>query len=642
MAKTKLRTCMIFWIWGTTLIIFVTLLSTNFYATKKRIEKEIEENAVNLARYYGKRLDLIFTQAAMIPEMESAHFESGNIYESDAVIKRYLKRVVELNPIIYGSCIAFEPYGAGPKRESFAPYYYYNHNRLDFNDLSKTDYKYQQWDWYQKPKTLQKPIWTEPYFDKGGGNVLMVTYAYPFYQQGRFAGVATVDVSLENIVQDIEKLKILDTGYGFMLSQEGVFLSFPDKNKVGKENITTVVPSLAEEMKTLASLPSGQWVFTKDLDPLRHENSWLILRPVRHEGAIVGAVVFVYPIKEVMQDIIDLQDVTQEIGLIGLLILFIVILIIASSISRPIVSLAAGVDKVAHGDLNYKIKVKSKNKEVLTLQDGFNKMIEDLKIFIKNLQESTAAKERIESELKIASEIQHSMLPRIFPPFPQRHDFNIYAIMDPAKEVGGDFYDFFLIGENKLCFLVGDVSGKGVPAALFMMINKVLLKNEGLSGSSPERILSRVNNIISEDNEELMFVTIFCAILDLTTGEVQFSNAGHNPPLIGSPARGFEYIKADKNFVLGVKPNFNFTLNKTTLRPGDTFFLYTDGVTEALNREAKLFTEARLEESLNRVKGLEVTGMIGGVKKDIKEFAQGTEQSDDITMLAVKFNGKEV
>ena len=163
--------------------------------------------------------------------------------------------------------------------------------------------------------------------------------------------------------------------------------------------------------------------------------------------------------------------------------------------------------------------------------------------------------------------------------------------------------------------------------------------NEGMLGSSPDQILTRVNSIVSEDNEELMFVTIFCVVLDLATGEVTFSNAGHNPPLMGSPDKGFAYLKPDHNFVLGVRPNVNYTLNKTTMQKGDTFFLYTDGVTEALNTEKKLFGEDRLQSSLCEAKDRCPTEIIKKIRKDLKEYSQGAEQSDDITMLAVKYFG---
>ena len=355
---------------------------------------------------------------------------------------------------------------------------------------------------------------------------------------------------------------------------------------------------------------------------------------------MVGAVVFVYPEKEVLNSLIVLQAKTFFVGVTGLLILLIVIIVVSNSISRPIVGLSKGVDQAAKGDLQHRIDVTANNLEVLTLQNGFNKMLEDLQLYIKNLRETTALNERIESELTLAHQIQASMLPRVFPPFPHRNDIDIFALMDPAKEVGGDFYDFFLVDKNKLCFLIGDVSGKGVPAALFMMINKVLLKNEGMSGNSPAQILSKVNNIISKDNEELMFVTIFCVVLDLVTGEVCFANAGHNPPLMGSLESGFEYLKPDHNFVLGVKADVNFTLNKTAMRRGDTFFLYTDGVTEALNKESKLFSEPRLQQCLNAAKDQGAAGLIQKIRKDINEFAQGAEQSDDITMLAVKYYGQ--
>lgn len=249
-------------------------------------------------------------------------------------------------------------------------------------------------------------------------------------------------------------------------------------------------------------------------------------------------------------------------------------------------------------------------------------------------------KKKIENELNVATEIQASMLPRIFPPFPDREDFNIYASMEPAKEVGGDLYDFFLIGESKLCFLIGDVSGKGVPASLFMAITKTLLKTEALRGHPPDEILYRVNNILYPDNDASMFVTIFCVTLDLKTGEMQFANGGHNPPLLCSNGGGIDFMQLPKSFVVGPMPDIEYKSQQMTLEPDDVIFLYTDGVTEAMNPRKELFSEERLKQCLSRLKGKKVKDIIDGVRTEIEDFAQGASQSDDITMLALKFNGQ--
>jgi len=262
-----------------------------------------------------------------------------------------------------------------------------------------------------------------------------------------------------------------------------------------------------------------------------------------------------------------------------------------------------------------------------------------IKHLSENLKAETEAKERIESELRIARDIQIHTLPRVFPTFQERKEFDIFASMEPAKEVGGDFYDFFFISENKLCFLIGDVSGKGVPAALFMMITKTLLKANALTGLSPENILSSVNEIIYPDNDTSMFISVFCAILDTQTGEVRIGNAGHDPQLICRDGKNFEYMKLPRSFVLGPMEDSKFASAKLILKPNDVIFLYTDGVTEAMNPQKELFSKKRLQMTLSNLKDKDVTGIIQGVREEIEKFAQGAPQYDDITMLVLKFNG---
>ncbi|MFA6216951.1 MAG: SpoIIE family protein phosphatase [Candidatus Omnitrophota bacterium] len=260
-----------------------------------------------------------------------------------------------------------------------------------------------------------------------------------------------------------------------------------------------------------------------------------------------------------------------------------------------------------------------------------------IKRFIENLKAETEARERIESELRIAQEIQASMLPSVFP---ERKEFEIFAMMDPAKEVGGDFYDFFFVDDRRLCFVIGDVSGKGVPAALFMAISKTLIKNEAKRGLPTDEILNRVNNIIAPDNQTCQFVTVFCVILDIDTGELKFCNAGHNPPLVCDHSGCFDFVSVLSGFVMGVMENTKCEQRELKLKPGDLIFLYTDGVTEAMNQTHQMFSEARLKDHLTKFKGQGIKDIIGNIREEIRVFAEGAPQSDDITMLAVRYTGK--
>ena len=231
------------------------------------------------------------------------------------------------------------------------------------------------------------------------------------------------------------------------------------------------------------------------------------------------------------------------------------------------------------------------------------------------------------------------MLPRIFPPFPDRKEFNIYATMEPAKEVGGDFYDFFFIGKNKLCFLIADVSGKGVPAALFMVISKTLLKTAAMQNLQPDEIFRRVNDLLFPDNDECMFVTVFCAILDTHKGELEYASAGHNPPLIYTGGEKFEYLKIGNSFVLGAMEDMTYKSEKLILKPNDIFFMYTDGITEAINPNEELFGDERLQKTISKLKDEKLPEMLKGIREEIKNFEQGAPQFDDITMLALKYKG---
>ena len=261
-----------------------------------------------------------------------------------------------------------------------------------------------------------------------------------------------------------------------------------------------------------------------------------------------------------------------------------------------------------------------------------------LKRFIVNLTESMVQKQRIESELKIASTIQHSMLPA---DFPDTREYSLYASMKPARDVGGDFYDFFHIDENTLCMVIGDVSGKGVPASLFMVTALTLFRSIAPLAGTPEKTLARVNNALCQGNEECMFATVFCAFLNISTGTLFYANGGHNPPLLYRKGKRFGYMQPERGMLLGGMPGIKYVKEKTTLRTGDTLFLYTDGITEAMDRKNRMYGSERLKDQLNRLTGKKPEDTGKGVIRDVKSFVKKAPQSDDVTLLTLQFKAKK-
>jgi sigma-B regulation protein RsbU (phosphoserine phosphatase) len=246
----------------------------------------------------------------------------------------------------------------------------------------------------------------------------------------------------------------------------------------------------------------------------------------------------------------------------------------------------------------------------------------------------------IQQDLQTAREIQQAILPKTFPPFPDRRDFDIYAAMVAAREVGGDFFDFFMIDNDKLGFVIGDVSGKGVPAAIFMAVSRTLIRATGLKGIPPADCMNYVNNLLCNESVSCMFVTVFYGILNTTTGELEYVNAGHNPPyLIGSG--GMKKVEMTGGTILGCVEHFQYHARKITLAPGDRIFLYTDGVTEAFNKLEEAYGEGRLEVFLEQNKGKSIEELVKGSLSEVNGHSTGIAQSDDITLLSICYNGRD-
>ena len=318
----------------------------------------------------------------------------------------------------------------------------------------------------------------------------------------------------------------------------------------------------------------------------------------------------------------------------SILIIFIVILLV-----KPLKYLVKAAEVIGTGNLEVKLPDVKLGYEIGKLTETFRYMQTSLKEYINKLTETTAANERIESELRIAHDIQMNIIPKTFPPFPDREEFDIYAVMKPARQVGGDFYDFFFIDDEHFCFVIADVSDKGVPASLFMAVTKTLIKAKASNDLTAGEILTKVNYELSQDNDSCMFVTAFLGILNTRTGDVSFSNAGHNPPLIIKYGNEVEFLNPQTNFVIGAMMEVEYKTESLILAPGDVLFMYTDGVTEAMNSQLDLFSDNRLKEELIKSNGKTNQDIISDVMQSIETFADNAIQSDDITIMAMKFMG---
>ncbi len=324
-----------------------------------------------------------------------------------------------------------------------------------------------------------------------------------------------------------------------------------------------------------------------------------------------------------------------------------IVLVIAASLflsnmlTAPIEQLVKGAKIIGQGNLDYVISVDSED-EMKNLADTLNKTTKDIKGYIQQIAVETKEKEQIASELRIATDIQNDMLPKVFPDFSERDDLELASFIKPAKEVGGDLFDFFFLDDTqrKIALVIADVSGKGVPAALFMVISKILIRNN--KNVPIDEILEIVNNLLSEDNKASMFVTTYFSVLDLETGEYTYTSAGHNPPLLYQKESGeLSYLSVQKAPPLAVFPNRKFPFETITLQKGDTLLLYTDGVTEAFNSKSEMYGTERLLENVKLSIDKPVDKIIDELYRTVEEFEDAEPQSDDITMLCFRYFGRD-
>ena len=526
------------------------------------------------------------------------------------------------------------------------------------NDNSNERYDPRTRSWYTDAvKAAEKsdiPVWQNVYISKSTGKFCITCSKAFKNKSGKILGVCAVDMYIDDISDLILKYKIGKNGYNFIIDKNGNIVMHPEYASIFQDESSFESFNLSESGLVNEILDKKSDVISAKIDDKNYYisfspmeiNDWTWVSTLPEEELMEP----IYKIENLIDASLEKSEKSLEkdfnfviiVFLIVFLVSFVIICFVCTKLSKnislPITRLCEATKSIGRGNFDLSVD-KNSDDEIGKLAKSFNLMARNLKRYMKNLKKTTAEKEKVHSELMIANKIQKSMLPCIFPAFPERKDFDIYAVMDPAREVGGDFYDFFLIDDSKLALVIADVSDKGVSAALFMVVAKILIKNQLQNGDSPGEVLKIVNNRLCENNEVGMFVTCFLGIFDIKSGEFTYANAGHNPP--------FLYRKSEKNciaitsphgLVLGGTPNITYLQSKTYLYPGDFLFLYTDGVTDAANKRGRLFSQHKLEEIVNSCgkKNVAIQDLIFDIKSEINKFVGNAAVSDDITMLALK------
>ena len=556
---------------------------------------------------------------------------------SDAAsVASLIERTLQLQPHMFGMAVALPPEDTAGR--DFRILYGFRKNgavRVVDRDNPALDYLK---DWFYLPRYLRRPVWVEPYFDEDM-QTLMVTYAVPVIRDGRLTAVLTCDLSLQWMRDLLDHLPLGEGGTAVLLSSQGVFISHSTPRVVMRETVFSLAETLATPAETAALQDMGRNMLSGRPGhqfyhrPLGGQSAYINYRPIPSTGWCLGVII---PEQQMHAVLAHQNRISLLVGACGIVLLLAAALGVAWSLAHPLNRLAHAADRLAQGDFTAPLAATRRRDEIGRLTDSFIRMRTDLRRYIDELTNTTAAKEKIASELAIAHQIQLGIVPKLFPPFPNRRDLDLYAVLEPAREVGGDLYDFCLLDDDHLYVAIGDVSGKGVPASLLMAVGKTLLKSTIQAVRNPGRALTLVNTELAGDNDSCMFITAFCGILNLRTGDLTFANAGHNPPLVVRTGGQADSLRRKPGPALAAMPGSCYENEIARLAPGDLLLLYTDGVTESMDPANTMFSEEQLASIARREHQAAARPLIEAIVRAVHAHAAGTEQSDDITLLAVR------
>ena len=557
-----------------------------------------------------------------------------------------LEKELLLNPHIVGYGVGFNPDYYPEKGRWFEPYVARRDNgQIERLQIGSDQHDYLNAKWFRETLETGKGQWSDPYYDEAGAKTILCTFSAPVVDnEGNTVGVFGADIPLQWLYEELSRLneqvnrksyfrKRFDNEriYSFILGRDGVYIAHPEMERTltgsyfdfaGTE-MSEEYRQIGEEM--LAGKKSSKTTY---MDGIR---SVVYYSPLSRAGwsmAIVVPTSALYRPGKVIATIILLL-----MG-IGLLVTSLISGLSTRRATRPLKYLATSAEEIAKGNFNTPLPEIKQNDEIRLLRDSFEDMQHSLSSYIDKLTTATAQRASLENELDIARKIQMAMLPKTYPPYPERNDIDIYGMLTPAKAVGGDMYDFVL-RDDKLFFCVGDVSGKGLPSALWMAMIVAVFRTQVANEIRPEKIVTTLNDALSARNELMMFATFFLGVLDLTKGELTYCNAGHEAPLLLGGDQP-EFLDIESNIPLGVMAEWNYKMQQKTLAPGTTLFLYTDGLTEAEDKDHAQFGKDNVVAVLN-TPSTSAEILIGTVTDAVQNFVGDAEQSDDLTLFAISY-----
>ena len=544
----------------------------------------------------------------------------------------YSRQILQNNPDLNGCSISFEPYYFRDRGLYFSAYSLNDNGVIKTTQEGNDHYEYFYMDWYLLPKMLDRPVWTEPYFDFNPVDIystdMIASYCKPLKDEfGLFIGSLSVDISLDWLSNTISAVKPYPNSYSMMIGEGGTYFVHPDKSKLLYQTIFTETmenpdPALTELGHAMLRGEEGMRQLVID-----GAESYVFFEPLGHTG---WSVAIVCPASDIFSGYTRLKRIVVGIVLFGLLLMLLVFIRIVSRELEPLKELATQTGTIAEGHFDQTLPDVRRSDEIGQLSQSFGNMQQSLMKYIEELKQTTALTASLENELKVASDIQMSMLPRVFP---DHKGLDLYASMSTAKEVGGDLYGYVMHGEQ-LYFCVGDVSGKGVPASLFMAQSAQLFRVLAAEGMTPSDIATYMNNELSENNDTNLFVTMFIGLLHIDSGKLDFCNCGHNAPVLDGKFMDIKHA----NLPLGLFKGFAFESESIADIRDKMMFIYTDGLNEAENPAKELFGDDAILKELSGTDKLTSREVIDKIIAAVENHRQGEDRNDDMTLMCFKLS----
>ena len=638
--RRKLSIRVSLWVVLFAAIIFTVALGFLFFQSREAVRQEAISHASQILDKTSLRVEGILNRVEVASNM-TKWLVSRHPDKADSMFV-YSRSMLANNPDFYNCSIAFEPYYFKDKGRYFSAYTKHIGDSLRTIQGGSDSYQYFFTDWYLMSTLLDKPSWTEPYMDLDvatNTSEMVTSYCQTIKNKdGQKIGVINTSLSISWLSNTISATKPYPNSYSIMIGRGGTYFVHPDSTKITRQTIFT--QTLEHPDTAMVALGHAM---QRGEEGMKHMNidgkdCYVFYKPLGNTGCSMA---IVCPEKDIFGGFDRLRRSVMAIVITGLLLmLYLFIRIITRELS-PLRRLAHEAETIASGHFDAELPDFERIDEIGQLSQSFGNMQQSLVKYIEELKETTAEKASIESDLRIANGIQMGMLPENFPTRGDRDDVQLYASLTPAKDVGGDLFDFYF-RDDKLFFCIGDVSGKGVPASLFMAVTRAVFRTTSAHESEPDRIVSVMNQMIADMNKTNMFVTLFVGVLDLPTGMLHYSNAGHDAPLL--VGAGVGELPCDSNIPVGVMPDWDYTLQEAQIYTNTTIFLFTDGLTEATSADFKLFDMERV--NYVAVKALaqqqqEPQQLISLMTEAVHQFVGDAEQSDDLTMMAIQYIKKQ-